>query len=80
MSSEEEKNQNQEKGPQINKDSKLSSENDSLNKQMKEMYDNHKKESKINQTATSGIRRTTGATRNSRFSRKMTHSSATETK
>ena len=49
MSSEEEKNQNQEKGPQINKDSKLSSENDSLNKQMKEMYDNHKKESKINQ-------------------------------
>ena len=47
MSIEEERNQNQEQ--EINKDSKLSSKDDSINKKMQEMYEEHKKEFQVNQ-------------------------------
>ena len=48
---EEEKNQNQEHSQEKDqiKDSKLSSKDDSINKQMQEIYDQHKKETQINQ-------------------------------
>ena len=53
MSIEEEKNQNQEQGQEqeqeINKDSKMSSKDDSLNKKMQEMYENQKKEGQTSQ-------------------------------
>ena len=51
MSMEEEKNQNQEQSQEKEqiKDSKLSSKDDSINKQMQEIYDLHKKEAQINQ-------------------------------
>ena len=53
MSVEEEKNQNQEQEQEqeqeVNKDSKLSSKDDSINKKMQEMYDKHKKEAQTNQ-------------------------------
>ena len=55
MSSEEEKNQNQDKEPEINKESKLSS--DSMNKRMEEIYDHHKKEEKTNQRPQSKYQR-----------------------
>ena len=55
MSSEEEKNQNQDKEPEINKESKLSS--DSINKRMEEIYDQHKKEEKTNQRPQSKYQR-----------------------
>ena len=47
MSIEEERNQNQEQ--EINKDSKLSSKDDSINKKMQEMYENQKKEGQTSQ-------------------------------
>ena len=51
MSIEEAKNQNkeQEQEQEINKDSKMSSKDDSMNKKMQEMYDEHKKEFQSNQ-------------------------------
>jgi len=55
MSSEEEKNQNQDKEPEINKESKLST--DSMNKRMEEIYDQHKKEEKTNQRPQSKYQR-----------------------
>ena len=58
MSSEEEKNQNQEQ--EINKDSKLSSKDDSINKKMQEMYEEHKKESQVNQRPQSKYHRDRG--------------------
>jgi len=50
MSVEEEKNQEQEqeKEQEVNKDSKLSSKDDSINKKMEEIYDQQKKEQKNN--------------------------------
>ena len=59
MSIEEEKNQNQdhEQEPEINKDSKLSSKDDSLNKKMQEMYDQHKKDTQTNQRPQSKYQR-----------------------
>ena len=57
MTSEEEKNQNQEKEPEINKESKLSNKDDSINKKMEEMYDQHKKEEKTNQRPQSKYQR-----------------------
>ena len=43
MSSEEEKNQNIEQEHEINKDSKLSSKDDSINNKMQEIYEKQKK-------------------------------------
>ena len=57
MTSEEEKNQNQDREPEINKESKLSSKDDSMNKKMEEIYDQHKKEEKINQRPQSKYQR-----------------------
>lgn len=51
MTSEEEKNQNQEKESEINKESKLLSKDDSINKKMEEMYDQHKKEENKSKTS-----------------------------
>ena len=53
----EEKEQEQEQEPEINKDSKLSSKDDSLNKKMQEMYDQHKKEIQTNQRPQSKYQR-----------------------
>jgi hypothetical protein len=61
MSVEEEKNQNQEQEQEqeqeVNKDSKLSSKDDSINKKMQEMYDKHKKEAQTNQRPQSKYQR-----------------------
>ena len=57
MTSEEEKNQNQDKEPEINKESKLSNKDDSINKKMEEMYDQHKKEEKTSQRPQSKYQR-----------------------
>ena len=61
MSLEEEKNQNQEQEQEpeqeVNKDSKLSSKDDSINKKMQEMYDKHKKEAQTNQRPQSKYQR-----------------------
>ena len=57
MSSEEEKNQNIEQEHEINKDSKLSSKDDSINNKMQEIYEKQKKESKINQRPQSKYQR-----------------------
>ena len=47
--SEEEKNQDQGQEQEVNKDSKFSSKDDSMNKKMQEMYDQHKKEVQTSQ-------------------------------
>ena len=57
MSSEEEKNQNIEQEHEINKDSKLSSKDDSINNKMQEIYEKQKKETKINQRPQSKYQR-----------------------
>ena len=65
MSNEEEKNQNheqekeleQEQEQEINKDSKFSSKNESLNKQMQDIYDKQKHEAKMNQRPQSKLQR-----------------------
>jgi len=49
MSLEEEKNQNQDHSQEQNKDSKLSSKDDSINKKMQEMYEERKKENPTSQ-------------------------------
>ena len=61
MSIEEEKNQikeqEQEQEQEINKDSKLSSKDESINKQMQELYDQHKKDIHANQRPQSKYQR-----------------------
>ena len=59
MSIEEEKNQiqEQEKEQEINKDSKLSSKDESINKQMQDMYEKQKNEAKTNQRPQSKYQR-----------------------
>ena len=57
MSTEEEKNENKDKEEEDNKETKLSNQDNSLNKQMQEIYDQHKNEIQTNQRPQSKYQR-----------------------